>query len=81
MGAGEVGDTARGVSNAVVGKENGSGIGDDKGSRGGKSGGTVAKTTKAWRKLEKTAGIRGEFGAREFFEEFERGLVEGGGER
>jgi hypothetical protein len=64
---GEVGDNARGSRDAMGGKEDGSGIGNDKGGRGRKHGGTVAKVTKAGRKLEKALGIGGEGGAGEFF--------------
>jgi hypothetical protein len=82
VGEGEMGDVARGVvRDAVGGEENGAGVGNDKGGRGGTRGGAIAEATEVDGKLEEALGVGGEGGAGEFFEEFEGGVVEGCGER
>jgi hypothetical protein len=78
VGMGEMGDVARGVRDAVGGKENGAGVGNDKGGRRGHCGGAIAKATEGDGNLEESLGVGGEGGAGEFLEELEGGGVEAG---
>jgi hypothetical protein len=64
---GEVGNMSRRVRGAVGGKENGVGIGDDKGGRGCQCGGAIAEATKVDGKLEEALGVGGEGCAGVFF--------------
>jgi hypothetical protein len=56
---GEVGNMSRRVREAVGGEEDGAGVGDDKGGRGGQCGGATAEATEGDGKLEEALGIGG----------------------
>ena len=76
----KVSNAAGGVSNAMGGKEDGAGIGDNKRAGGCQSRGATAKAAKTSRKVEEGAGVGRKRGTGEFLEEFKGRGIDGVGE-